>query len=430
MVSAKRKKQLNLALLSARERKNMKSKNVEIIETLDSTYEGQWDSADDISSGDSVEDSESGDDRESEFDNNEKEENEGEGPLGYEDECGDSEINSEISDLEDGSKCKSQQISDLKYHEGAGTHLRASWGSGSDRSKRRKHEEARQLKEEGARCYDIRALWDQARMVGLCKAQDDPENCGESEFFGSGDRIPSLDEVPRGCSPPRRRRPTRIERQNAISDLTYLLNHKKKIKEKYGDRGLIGTYQLRHEMVLQFLHAQLRKENHGFQCHRWGMHTARMLVQWESSWVQEREIQRSQQGGGDGRLVTWFEDEGVLLAVREYIMRTGEKVTSRSLAKAVANYLKPADNDQLEDALSHSVINRENPENEEVEELVLEAIERVGIQDGYEETHHRKRKGIRARTARRWLARLGFHWTEVRKGVYIDGHERPDVVEE
>ncbi|RPA94627.1 hypothetical protein L873DRAFT_1837574 [Choiromyces venosus 120613-1] len=30
---------------------------------------------------------------------------------------------------------------------------------------------------------------------------------------------------------------------------------------------------------------------------------------------------------------------------------------------------------------------------------------------------------MEARTARRWLARLGFHWTEVRKGVYIDGHE-------
>jgi hypothetical protein len=31
--------------------------------------------------------------------------------------------------------------------------------------------------------------------------------------------------------------------------------------------------------------------------------------------------------------------------------------------------------------------------------------------------------------ARRWLRRLGFNWREVRKGIYIDGHERPDVVE-
>jgi transposase len=35
---------------------------------------------------------------------------------------------------------------------------------------------------------------------------------------------------------------------------------------------------------------------------------------------------------------------------------------------------------------------------------------------------------IRARTARRWLANLGFQWKKVRKGVYIDGHERADVV--
>jgi len=69
-------------------------------------------------------------------------------------------------------------------------------------------------------------------------------------------------------------------------------------------------------------------------------------------------------------------------------------------------------------------------ENAEVEDLVLNAIERVGLQDGQEENHHRKRKGIRARTARRWLAKLGFHWTEVKKGVYVDGHERVDVVEE
>ena len=65
-----------------------------------------------------------------------------------------------------------------------------------------------------------------------------------------------------------------------------------------------------------------------------------------------------------------------------------------------------------------------------MEDLVLEAIERVGIQDGVDDSHHRKRKGIRARTARRWLACLGFHWTDVRKGVYIDSHERPDVVQE
>lgn len=31
--------------------------------------------------------------------------------------------------------------------------------------------------------------------------------------------------------------------------------------------------------------------------------------------------------------------------------------------------------------------------------------------------------------ARRWLQKLGYDVTEVKKGVYVDGHERPDVVE-
>jgi len=36
---------------------------------------------------------------------------------------------------------------------------------------------------------------------------------------------------------------------------------------------------------------------------------------------------------------------------------------------------------------------------------------------------------ISERCARRWLHKLGYAVTEVRKGIYVDGHERPDVVE-
>jgi hypothetical protein len=37
--------------------------------------------------------------------------------------------------------------------------------------------------------------------------------------------------------------------------------------------------------------------------------------------------------------------------------------------------------------------------------------------------------GLSSRTARRWLCKLGWRHTELKKGVYMDGHERPDVVE-
>ncbi|KAI0676399.1 hypothetical protein C8Q78DRAFT_17309 [Trametes maxima] len=38
------------------------------------------------------------------------------------------------------------------------------------------------------------------------------------------------------------------------------------------------------------------------------------------------------------------------------------------------------------------------------------------------------RQPLSERTARRWLIKLGWRRTTLRKGVYMDGHERPDVV--
>ena len=179
---------------------------------------------------------------------------------------------------------------------------------------RTRREEAAQLKLKASKCFDIRALWDRARLVGICKDHEESGRPDGSNFFENEDRIPLLEQVPRGSSPPKWR-PTRIERQNALSDLIYLSCHKTKIKKRYGNSsGLGGTYRLCHDMVLQFLHPQLRKENHGLQrrivalqvanSHGRGMHPARMLVQWETSWVYDREIPRGRQGGGDGRIVT------------------------------------------------------------------------------------------------------------------------------
>jgi len=250
-------------------------------EQLSDASEGGWNSDTGLSSSD---------DSESEFDDDSEDQ--------------DQESDFEISDAEEenGAESMNQLVSDLRYEKGAGKHLRASWGSGSERTERRRREEAVQLKVEASKCYDIRALWDRARLVGICKDQEESGRPEGSNFFENEDRIPLLEDIPRGSSPPKRR-PTRSERQNAVSDLIYLLGHKKKIKERYGDcGGLGGTYQLRHDMVLQFLHAQLRKENHGLQrrtvalqvanSHGRGMHTARMLVQWETAWVYEREIPR------------------------------------------------------------------------------------------------------------------------------------------
>ena len=40
-----------------------------------------------------------------------------------------------------------------------------------------------------------------------------------------------------------------------------------------------------------------------------------------------------------------------------------------------------------------------------------------------------RRSGIRSRTARKWLNRLGYKWRKVQKGLFFDGHKRKAVVE-
>lgn len=59
-----------------------------------------------------------------------------------------------------------------------------------------------------------------------------------------------------------------------------------------------------------------------------------------------------------------------------------------------------------------------------IQEIEL-AIRRGGNEPGL----IRGKAAICSRTARRWLHRLGFSWKEIKKGIFIDGHERPDVVE-
>lgn len=64
----------------------------------------------------------------------------------------------------------------------------------------------------------------------------------------------------------------------------------------------------------------------------------------------------------------------------------------------------------------------------EIDDLEDSIVSRNEMDDS-DPTSVERRNVICSRTARRWLCRLGLRWQEVRKGVFLDGHERPDVVE-
>jgi len=51
----------------------------------------------------------------------------------------------------------------------------------------------------------------------------------------------------------------------------------------------------------------------------------------------------------------------------------------------------------------------------------------TGLENDHPQGSLQRRRGVVARTVRRWLRKLGFDWRDIKKGVYTDGHERDDV---
>ena len=84
----------------------------------------------------------------------------------------------------------------------------------------------------------------------------------------------------------------------------------------------------------------------------------------------------------------------------------GEGISALGLAKAITVYVEAA----------------------EVERDLVDAFaDDGGVAD--REPNGKGKKGIGARTGRRWLRKIGLKYREAKKGVFIDGHECSDVVE-
>ncbi|KAF8424326.1 hypothetical protein EV426DRAFT_716937 [Tirmania nivea] len=161
-------------------------------------------------------------------------------------------------------------------------------------------------------------------------------------------------------------------------------NLKKLLRSKKG--APVGQNLMRHTAVLRFMQLQLKRswetreslslvvaESFGR-----ATNTAKRLRSWERSWISSRYIKVGLTGKNKS-IYSWLEDE----AITEYLQE--EDITDK--AEEVDNVLfyKPS-------------------------------------------SESKSKKSISERTARNWLNKLGFEFKNVRKGVYIDGHEREDVV--
>ncbi|RPA80167.1 hypothetical protein BJ508DRAFT_210526 [Ascobolus immersus RN42] len=118
-----------------------------------------------------------------------------------------------------------------------------------------------------------------------------------------------------------------------------------------------------------------------------GVFLAREIRKWETYWLRDGKIPIGSKGKYH-RLSGWLNDENLVQFVRQCIFLK-KRYVSQSL------------------------------------ELELHAFEEA-LED--KETPGYHRISISSRQVRRWLNKLGYNWKDIRKGVYIDGHEREDVV--
>jgi hypothetical protein len=116
----------------------------------------------------------------------------------------------------------------------------------------------------------------------------------------------------------------REELLNAITDL------EKKLQSKR--IGLTGQNETRHRAVLQFLRLQKYCQKgetratmalNVARCFDRGRWFAEKLIGWEIKWKQTRTIPEGRQGCFQ-KTKSWFNDEGVELAVREYCAQAKE----------------------------------------------------------------------------------------------------------
>ncbi|KAF8626788.1 hypothetical protein AX14_011422, partial [Amanita brunnescens Koide BX004] len=245
---------------------------------------------------------------------------------------------------------------------------------------------------------------------------DHEDNKKEDEEVG----IPATNEAseslfPIRTPPPLKRRclevPARVKIQKAreehqkklvlaLDDIEKLIRSKKDIFEA-GRNGL-QSYRARA--------IQIAAESQGFAAN-WGSRTVR---KWVRHWINDRALPISARGCHT-KSFSLISDPTIRAELRSFVRsnkwamdpaKLVEFSQQRMVPKAAKKYLEKIVTDEMPRGLKRY--------------MELELFPRIQLKVG---------KGVSLQTARRFLYREGFRYTEHKKSLYYDGHERPDVVD-
>jgi hypothetical protein len=132
------------------------------------------------------------------------------------------------------------------------------------------------------------------------------------------------------------------------------------------------------------------------------------------AWVKEREMPTSNRGTHT-KAYTLLSNPVICAELRSYVHSNKWSMSPTRLAEFTKNTMIPTEAQKY----AQHVINQEIPRGLR-KYLELELFPWIHMKPG---------KGISLSTARAWLHREGFRFTEHKKAIYYDSHERPDVVE-
>ncbi|KAK7042832.1 hypothetical protein R3P38DRAFT_3449566, partial [Favolaschia claudopus] len=152
-------------------------------------------------------------------------------------------------------------------------------------------------------------------------------------------------------------------------------------------------------------------ESQGFAA-KWG---GRSVRQWTRVWIASRQLPISRQGR-HAKVFSLLDDPAIKAELRAYVRTNKWAMDPARLQEFTAGKLIPAAADKYLKQLVHEEMPRGLKKYLETE-IFPRAQLKVGT------------KGISLKTAERWLHKEGFKYIHHKKGLYFDGHDRPDVVD-
>ena len=227
----------------------------------------------------------------------------------------------------------------------------------------------------------------------------------------------------------RRETPIRVQRNGRRNELEWIrrsamMDLERKINSTQADfeGGPNGLQARRARAIHSFLHMLVRndrKKTDASECAaeaqgfapQWG---GRQVRSWSKLWIAVRKLPESRRGRHI-KLFTLLEDPNICAELRSYVRSNKWAVDPAKLAEFSAKKMVP----KVAEAYGTNLVKKEIP-------LGLKHYLELKL---FPRIHMKAIRGVSLSTARRWVHREGFRFTEHRKSLYFDGHEQPDVVE-